>query len=369
MLSAQAQGQGCQQPAGPQGEGLSRAWAQWAACREPSGVPGGGLPRGLGAAGEGQDQIPPTSSGVSATGRRSPGTLSRFCADSAGAWQAERVPGGWFWERPMWRACLARGRRIQTEPPQPGSVAKQGPGPHCCMCRLPHTHPESSHPRPREEPRGPPHRACCPCPARPRALHARCSLPTPQLLAALAPGSLGPREARRPCTCFWGSQENGTVLLPQVFEKLRLLSPEIEAEHVLMSPNSFIKLQTNRYVTQHGFRPRLVCQSQQEPCVPRASRSALPSPSSSRPRGRPLLVCSISPWALLLLPAAQNFSHFLYKPASSKGGKCQLGGVQSLECPVFKTCHSMWSGNWGISWWVGHVKNADLGPSWVVEMP
>ncbi|XP_074200348.1 nuclear pore membrane glycoprotein 210 isoform X4 [Camelus bactrianus] len=32
----------------------------------------------------------------------------------------------------------------------------------------------------------------------------------------------------------------------QVFEKLQVLSPEIEAEHVLMSPNSFIKLQTNR---------------------------------------------------------------------------------------------------------------------------
>ncbi|XP_047390661.1 nuclear pore membrane glycoprotein 210 [Sciurus carolinensis] len=32
----------------------------------------------------------------------------------------------------------------------------------------------------------------------------------------------------------------------QVFEKLRLLSPEIEAEQILMSPNSFIKLQTNR---------------------------------------------------------------------------------------------------------------------------
>nr|XP_015096854.1 nuclear pore membrane glycoprotein 210 isoform X2 [Vicugna pacos] len=32
----------------------------------------------------------------------------------------------------------------------------------------------------------------------------------------------------------------------QVFEKLRVLSPEIEAERVLMSPNSFIKLQTNR---------------------------------------------------------------------------------------------------------------------------
>ncbi|KAF0877816.1 PO210 protein, partial [Crocuta crocuta] len=32
----------------------------------------------------------------------------------------------------------------------------------------------------------------------------------------------------------------------QVFEKLLLLSPEIEAEQILMSPNSFIKLQTNR---------------------------------------------------------------------------------------------------------------------------
>ncbi|EGV97706.1 Nuclear pore membrane glycoprotein 210 [Cricetulus griseus] len=32
----------------------------------------------------------------------------------------------------------------------------------------------------------------------------------------------------------------------QVFEKLRLLNPEIEAEQILMSPNSLIKLQTNR---------------------------------------------------------------------------------------------------------------------------
>nr|XP_033781607.1 nuclear pore membrane glycoprotein 210 [Geotrypetes seraphini] len=32
----------------------------------------------------------------------------------------------------------------------------------------------------------------------------------------------------------------------QVFEKLVLLNPEAEAEHILMSPNSFIKLQTNR---------------------------------------------------------------------------------------------------------------------------
>ncbi|XP_003894113.2 nuclear pore membrane glycoprotein 210 isoform X1 [Papio anubis] len=32
----------------------------------------------------------------------------------------------------------------------------------------------------------------------------------------------------------------------QVFEKLQLLNPEIEAEQILMSPNSYIKLQTNR---------------------------------------------------------------------------------------------------------------------------
>nr|XP_027800868.1 nuclear pore membrane glycoprotein 210-like [Marmota flaviventris] len=39
----------------------------------------------------------------------------------------------------------------------------------------------------------------------------------------------------------------------QVFEKLRLLNPEIEAEQILMSPNSFIKLQTNRYVSRLLF--------------------------------------------------------------------------------------------------------------------
>ncbi|NXS35918.1 PO210 protein, partial [Pomatostomus ruficeps] len=32
----------------------------------------------------------------------------------------------------------------------------------------------------------------------------------------------------------------------QVFEKLHLISPEVEAEQILMSPNSFIKLRTNR---------------------------------------------------------------------------------------------------------------------------
>ncbi|KAL0612795.1 Nuclear pore membrane glycoprotein 210 [Plecturocebus cupreus] len=36
----------------------------------------------------------------------------------------------------------------------------------------------------------------------------------------------------------------------QVFEKLQLLNPEIEAEQILMSPNSYIKLQTNRLATQ-----------------------------------------------------------------------------------------------------------------------
>lgn len=34
----------------------------------------------------------------------------------------------------------------------------------------------------------------------------------------------------------------------QVFEKLHLVTPEVEVEQILMSPNSFIKLQTNRSV-------------------------------------------------------------------------------------------------------------------------
>lgn len=34
----------------------------------------------------------------------------------------------------------------------------------------------------------------------------------------------------------------------QVFDKLNLVTPEVEAEQILMSPNSFIKLQTNRLV-------------------------------------------------------------------------------------------------------------------------
>lgn len=190
-------------------------------------------------------------------------------------------------------------------------------------------------PHPVRSPRGPPS-----VPAAPAqhalglfTLGARCPPHPPQLLAALAPGSLGPREARRPCTWFRGSQENGTLPLPQVFEKLRLLSPEIEAEHVLMSPNSFIKLQTNRYVTQRGSRPTARLSKSAGDVRAEGQRSALPPPSSSRPRRRPVLICGISPWALLL-PAAQNFSRFLHKSSSSRGSKCQLGGVQSLECPM-----------------------------------
>lgn len=37
-------------------------------------------------------------------------------------------------------------------------------------------------------------------------------------------------------------------LIFQVFEKLHLVTPEAEAEQILMSPNSFIKLRTNRSV-------------------------------------------------------------------------------------------------------------------------
>ncbi|XP_072454357.1 nuclear pore membrane glycoprotein 210 isoform X2 [Notamacropus eugenii] len=46
---------------------------------------------------------------------------------------------------------------------------------------------------------------------------------------------------------FYGlARELSDEIQIQVFEKLLLLNPEIEAEQILMSPNSFIKLQTNR---------------------------------------------------------------------------------------------------------------------------
>ena len=104
--------------------------------------------------------------------------------------------------------------------------------------------------------------------------------------------------------------------------------------------------------------------------MPRASCTTLPSSSSSRPWRWPLLVCGISPWALLLLPTAQNVSCFLHKSSSSKAGKCQLGGVQSLKCPVSLRLATQCSLGIGTSaGGRGHVKNADLGPSWVVERP
>ncbi|NXH18168.1 PO210 protein, partial [Bucco capensis] len=42
------------------------------------------------------------------------------------------------------------------------------------------------------------------------------------------------------------ARELSSEIQIQVFEKLHLVSPEVEAEQILMSPNSFIKLQTNR---------------------------------------------------------------------------------------------------------------------------
>ena len=91
------------------------------------------------------------------------------------------------------------GKENSDRASQPGSVTEQDPGPHCCMCRLPHTRPESSgwgsFPHPVRSPGGLPS-----APAAPDqhalglfTLGARC--PPPQLLAALAPGFLGPWEA------------------------------------------------------------------------------------------------------------------------------------------------------------------------------
>ena len=179
------------------------------------------------------------------------------------------------------------------------------------------------------------------------ALSARCHTPAP---SRVAPGCLGPREARRPCTRFWGSRESRNRPLPQVFEKLRLLSPEVEAEHVLMSPNSFIKLQTNRY-------------------VPRRSSMWV-----ARLRSRPTAHLSTSagavsakgqlhhPAVLLLLPAVEMapacLRHLPLGPSPPPHGPERLmlsaqiqffkgrkvpawrGSVSQMPC-VFKTCHSV----------------------------
>ncbi|XP_053337877.1 nuclear pore membrane glycoprotein 210 [Clarias gariepinus] len=46
---------------------------------------------------------------------------------------------------------------------------------------------------------------------------------------------------------LWGNRlELSDEIQIQVYEKLQLLNPEVQAEEILMSPNSFLKLQTNR---------------------------------------------------------------------------------------------------------------------------
>lgn len=214
------------------------------------------------------------------------------------------------------------------------------------MCLL-HSHPESlgdHSPRPTKSPGGLPSAPAAP------AQHALSARRRTRAPSSVAPGSLDPREARQPCTWFRGSRESRNRPLPQVFEKLRLLSPEVEAEHVLMSPNSFIKLQTNRYVTRRGSV--WVARLRSRPTA-HLSMSA----GAVSAKGQPHL-----PAVLLLLPAAEMaracLQHLPLGPSPPPHGPDRLmlsaqiqffkgrkvpawrGSVSQMP-RVFKTCHSV----------------------------
>ena len=179
------------------------------------------------------------------------------------------------------------------------------------------------------------------------ALSARHHTPAP---SGVAPGCLGPREARQPCTRFWGSRESRNRPLPQVFEKLRLLSPEVEAEHVLMSPNSFIKLQTNRYVPRRSSM--WVARLRSRPTA-HLSTSAGAVSAKGQPH---------HPAVLLLLPAVEMahacLRHLPLGPSPPPHGperlmlSAQIQFFKGRKVPawrgsvsqmprVFKTCHSV----------------------------
>ncbi|KAJ8786249.1 hypothetical protein J1605_006469 [Eschrichtius robustus] len=80
----------------------------------------------------------------------------------------------------------------------------------------------------------------------PGRIEAQPSPPHHQLRNRCWHRALSPLGDKQTLDVVLGITGNKIHPLFQVFEKLRLLNPEIEAEHVLMSPNSFVKLQTNR---------------------------------------------------------------------------------------------------------------------------
>lgn len=97
-----------------------------------------------------------------------------------------------------------------------------------------------------KQPQGLHQRTCCPSSSCLRPLKAQPSPPHHQLHNRCWHRPLSSLGDKQTLDVVPGITGNKTPPLFQVFEKLRLLNPEIEAEHVLMSPNSFVKLQTNR---------------------------------------------------------------------------------------------------------------------------
>nr|XP_027800869.1 nuclear pore membrane glycoprotein 210-like [Marmota flaviventris] len=103
----------------------------------------------------------------------------------------------------------------------------------------------------------------------------------------------------------------------QVFEKLRLLNPEIEAEQILMSPNSFIKLQTNRYVSRLLFAAGL---GAAPPCP-----SGCPGGLLGTGPGLGSRCPSLASSGAARLPQPRNIFHSRGKLGVEKGNKFQLG--------------------------------------------
>lgn len=144
----------------------------------------------------------------------------------------------------------------------------------------------------------------------------------------------------------------------QVFEKLLLLSPEIKAEQILMSPNSFIRLQTNRYVTQRLFAAGLGS-STPHPATHLSKLSGAEGASSelrlSVGSGCGFCVPLSLPRGFLLLfhitcPRGSSFSSLsprkLLMPTAPvhdpKGEKVPPWKSKIFKCPfVFETCCSV----------------------------
>lgn len=237
---------------------------------------------------------------------------------------------------------------------RPGSITEQDPGPR---------HSAAFHTHMSRGLRGGP----CFCEAAPGASPAhllsllivplKAQPPHHQLHNGCWHRPLSPLEDKQTLDVVPGITGNKTPPLFQVFEKLRLLNPEIEAEHVLMSPNSFVKLQTNRYVTQRGFIQVAKLCSHPTAHLSKSSGAVGASGELHLPPGVALEAGAASALLPSLWTSPAHLRRLPVGPCSPRGPeplmlsadihcfrgeKCQPGGVQFLECPcVFKTCCSV----------------------------